>query len=94
MHWRGGGGGAQCERPMPICCLPDGKCQLQWYLQPPPTALATSSNRLPNRLWGRLLDPSPSNASLPPEHQAQTTTGASTSTGIRGKQPHVNGAPG
>ena len=24
-------GGAQCAQPMPIRCLPDGKCQLQWY---------------------------------------------------------------
>ena len=30
----------------------------------PPTALATSSNRLPNRLWGRLRGPFPSDASL------------------------------
>ena len=29
----------------------------------PPTALATSSNRLPNRLWGRLSGPFPSTAS-------------------------------
>ena len=31
--------------------------------QPPPTALATSSNRLSDRCWGRLWGPFPSNAS-------------------------------
>ena len=33
-------------------------------LEGPATALVTSSNRLPNRLWGRLRGPFPSNASL------------------------------
>ena len=49
--------------------------------QPPPTASATSSNRLSNRLWGRLRGPLPSNASLvaalpvpppPPRHPLAT----------------------
>ena len=31
----------------------------------PPTALATSSNRLSNRFWGRRRGPFPSDASLP-----------------------------
>ena len=31
----------------------------------PPSVLATSSNRLPNRFWGRLWGPFPSNVSLP-----------------------------
>ena len=44
-------------QPMPSHCLPDGKCQPSFNgicnrQQPPPTALATSSNRLPNRFWG------------------------------------------
>ena len=37
----------------------NGSCNRQ---QPPPTASATSSNRLPNRFWGRLSGPFPSNA--------------------------------
>ena len=39
----------------------NGICDRQ---QPPPTALATSSNRLSNRFWGRLRGSIPSNVSL------------------------------
>ena len=53
-----GGGGypppLQGAQPMPSHCPPDAKCQPQWHSQPTVTALATSSNRLPNRCWGRL----------------------------------------
>ena len=44
-------------QPMSSHCLPDGKCQPQWHLQrtvPPPNRSDDISNRLPNRLWGRL----------------------------------------
>ena len=40
--------------PMANHCPPDGQCQLQRHLLPtvtPPKAMATSSNRLPNRFW-------------------------------------------
>ena len=65
---------------MPSHCLPDGKCQPQWHLQPPVTALATSSNRLSNRLWGRLGGPFPSNASRgkPPHCFLPSNSGGST----------------
>ena len=39
----------------------NGNCTRQY---PPPTALATSSNHLPNGHWGHLCDSFPSNASL------------------------------
>ena len=58
MHWNGAEvhpppppRGAQ---PTPSHCLPYGRCRLPWHLQPPPTALATSANRLSNRFCGRL----------------------------------------
>ena len=43
----------------------NGICNRQ---EPPPSALATPSNRLPNRLWGHLRGPFPSNASLANPH--------------------------
>ena len=58
MHWRGGGGGG--SRAPSLCAATvalavtarlKGNCNRQ---QPPPTAFATPSNRLPNRFWGRL----------------------------------------
>ena len=55
-------------QPMPSHYLPDGKCQPIFNgicnrQSPPP--LATYSNRLSNRFWGRLWGPFPCNASLP-----------------------------
>ena len=69
MHWKGGmyppPGRPAYARPLSpsrqvpasLACVTDSNR--------PPTALATSSNRLPNRLWGCLQDPFPYNASLP-----------------------------
>ena len=53
MHWKGGGvpPPLQVVQPTPSHCLLDGKCQLQWHLQPTVTA--------PNRL-GNLLTRLPS----------------------------------
>ena len=48
----------QGAQPMPSPCPLDGKCQLQRHFvtdsNRPQPLLATSSNRLSNRLWGRL----------------------------------------
>ena len=58
MHWKGGRYlSPQPQVPASVAFVTDSK-------PPPPTALATSSNRLPNRPWGRLGGPFPSNASL------------------------------
>ena len=51
MHWKGrrcAPPHLQGAQPMPGCCLPNGKCQLQWHLQPTVTA--------PN-CFGNLLQP-------------------------------------
>ena len=47
--------------PLTPCASLKGICNRQY---PPATALATSSNRLSNRFWGRLQGPFPSDASL------------------------------
>ena len=59
MHWKGGEYPPiplQGTQPMPSRCLTpsaslNGICNRQ---EPPPTASATSSNRLPNRHWSHL----------------------------------------
>ena len=67
----------QDAQPTPSHCPPDAKCQFSGICnrqQPPPTASATSSNRLSNRLWGRFGGPFPSNASVPPPHPPGSIT--------------------
>ena len=62
MHWKGGGGNppppnsrapSLCPATISLTASArlNGICNRQ---QPPPAASATPSNRLPNRLWGRL----------------------------------------
>ena len=60
MHWKGGEGTPRPSRapnrhlatvPLMLSASFNGSCNSQ---QLPPTALATSSNHLSNRLWGRL----------------------------------------
>ena len=79
MHLQGGGGGypppcrARRQRPSIVSLTAsaslNGMCTRQ---RPPPTALATPSNRLPNRLGGRRRGPFPSTA-LPPTPTAPPT---------------------
>ena len=70
----------QGAQPMPSHCplepsaRPNGICNRKY---PPPTASATPSNRLPNRLWGRLGGAFPSNATLGATPSPQTPFGES-----------------
>ena len=67
---------------------PNGMCNRQY---PPPTALVTASNRLPNRFWNLLRGPCPSNTSLaPPRHGATAHTPAAS---VHLRQPSTRFAP-